>query len=105
MREFCSKILRPSLGTQLADQEFDVAVIDLMFNECGLALANKLSVPSVGYWAFSFSSGVQVLISTNMPGVALVQYVGVHHDGSPSFPRACHDVKAWSEDELFRKIL
>ena len=61
MEEFCSQILKPSLVEELLDEKFDVAIIDLMFNECGLALANQLGVPSVGYWAFSFASGVQVL--------------------------------------------
>jgi hypothetical protein len=62
MEEFCSQILRPSLVEELLDEKFDVAIIDLMFNECGLALAHELGVPSVGYWAFSFASGVQVLV-------------------------------------------
>ena len=61
MEEFCSQILRPSLVEELLDEKFDVAIIDLMFNECGLALAHDLGVPSVGYWAFSFAFGVQVL--------------------------------------------
>ena len=60
MTEFCSKILRPSLVEEFLDEKFDVAIVDLMFNECGLALANELGAPAVGYWAFSFSSGVQV---------------------------------------------
>ena len=60
MTEFCSKALRPSLVEEFLDEKFDVAIVDLMFNECGLALANELGVPAVGYWAFSFSSGVQV---------------------------------------------
>ena len=62
MEEFCSQILRPSLVEELLDEKFDVAIIDLMYNECGLALAYDLGVPSVGYWAFSFSFGVQVLV-------------------------------------------
>ena len=41
------------------EEEFDFAIIDLMFNECGLALAHHLGLPVVGYWAFSFASGVQ----------------------------------------------
>jgi len=67
MAEFCSQVLRPSLVEELLDQKFDVAVIDLMFNECGLALAHQLGVPSVGYWAFSFASGVQEYTSMGAP--------------------------------------
>ena len=46
---------------EFIDEKFDVAVVDLMFNECGLALTHELGVPSVGYWAFSFAAGVQVI--------------------------------------------
>jgi len=59
MEEFCGQLLRPSLVEEFIDEKFDVAVVDLMFNECGLALTHELGVPSVGYWAFSFAAGVQ----------------------------------------------
>ena len=36
-----------------------MAIVDLMFNECGLALAHHLDLPTVGYWAFSFAGGLQ----------------------------------------------
>ena len=54
------------LGDYVADAitkdptPYDIAIVDLMFNECGLALAHRLGAPAVGYWAFSFSSGWQV---------------------------------------------
>ena len=32
--------------------------VDIIYNECGLALAfNSLKTPVMAYWAFSFSSG------------------------------------------------
>ena len=63
MEEFCSQLLKPSLIEELLGKKFDVAIIDLVYNECGLALANHLEIPSVGYWAFSFSSVNQVLFT------------------------------------------
>ena len=57
---FCSVVLAPPLVAELAEAGFDLAIVDLMFNECGLALASHLRIPAVGYWAFSFASGVQV---------------------------------------------
>ena len=57
--KFCQLMLDPELITELQDQNFDLAIVDLMFNECGLALAHHLGLPPVGYWAFSFASGVQ----------------------------------------------
>lgn len=41
----------------LKREEFDIAIIDLIFNECGLALLHQLKIPSIGYWALPFSSG------------------------------------------------
>lgn len=39
-------------------EKFDVALVDLVVNECGLALAYHLGVPVVGYWAFALSRNV-----------------------------------------------
>jgi len=64
-KEFCSKILSDKLWALIENEEFDIAVVDLMFNECGLALTNRLGIPSVGYWAFSFAGGQQEF--TTMP--------------------------------------
>ena len=95
MGEFCGQVLRPSLVEELLDQRFDVAVVDLMFNECGLALAHQLGVPSVGYWAFSFASGVQV---TNKGVYRFGGFdsilLGVYHHGGSTFACASYDVKA-----------
>ena len=35
-----------ALKSWLREQKFDVAVVDLLYNECGLALANYLGLPS-----------------------------------------------------------
>ena len=56
---YCDTILHPDNLQRLEREKYDVAIVDLMFNECGLALAHHLGLPSVGYWAFSFASGAQ----------------------------------------------
>ena len=61
--KYCETILDEELVTELEEDHYDIAIIDLMFNECGLALASHLRIPAVGYWAFSFASGVQVSIN------------------------------------------
>jgi len=65
LTEFCSKIHSDKLWKLLEQTVFDIAVVDLMFNECGLALTHRLGIPSVGYWAFSFAGGQQEF--TTMP--------------------------------------
>ena len=35
-----------------------MAIVDLIYNECGLALASQgLKLPTMAYWAFSFAGG------------------------------------------------
>ena len=58
----CENMLGDYVGDAITKDPtpYDIAIVDLMFNECGLALAHRLGAPAVGYWAFSFSSGWQV---------------------------------------------
>ena len=53
-----------SISSWLEEEEFDVALVDLVVNECSLALAHHLGIPAVGYWAFALSRNVHsVLLS------------------------------------------
>lgn len=45
------------LYNSLKEAKFDIAIIDIIFNECGLALLHQLKIPSIGYWALPFASG------------------------------------------------
>jgi hypothetical protein len=55
VKSYCEQfITNDQLVRRLREERFDVALVDLIYNECGLAMAHKLGVPSVGYWAFSF---------------------------------------------------
>ena len=67
MAQYCNTILNPHNIELLAASKFDLAVVDLMFNECGLALTHHLNIPSVGYWAFSFASGIQEFTTMEAP--------------------------------------
>jgi hypothetical protein len=49
---------------------FDLVIVDLIGNECGLALAKSLNVPIVGFWGFSFHGGeVMYTSSFNPPSI------------------------------------
>ncbi|CAL4077199.1 unnamed protein product, partial [Meganyctiphanes norvegica] len=55
---FCDALLgNEPLIHYLKAQKFDVAIVDLIYNSCSLALVNKLGIPPVGYWAMSFIGG------------------------------------------------
>jgi len=56
---FCHTLLsNQTLIEELKSEQFDLVIVDLIYNECGLALAaNSLDIPAIAYWAFSFSSG------------------------------------------------
>ena len=57
MRVFCMPFFQ-TLIEELKSEQFDLVIVDLIYNECGLALAaNSLDIPAIAYWAFSFSSG------------------------------------------------
>ena len=58
MRGACETQLSPQLYDRLSKHKYDVAFADLMFNECGLALAARLETPVVGF-GFSLTSGPQ----------------------------------------------
>ena len=54
----CESQLSSALFDRLSSKTYHVAFVDLMFNECGLALADKLGAPAVGF-GFSLTSGPQ----------------------------------------------
>ncbi|KAK7072886.1 putative UDP-glycosyltransferase [Halocaridina rubra] len=77
---FCSSLLeRDSLREELKRQKFDVAIVDLIFNECSLALAHNLGLPSVGYWAFTFAGGEPQYTTAFCPPSA-VPFILSHYD-------------------------
>ena len=45
------------LYEELEKEKFELAIIDILYNECGLAMLHQLGIPTVGYWAFPFASG------------------------------------------------
>lgn len=49
----CDSLLgNGNLVNSLRTSKFDVTIVDLFFNDCGLALAHDLSVPVVGFGNF-----------------------------------------------------
>jgi len=58
MGEQCHTLLsNEPLLAQLKAKGYKIGIIDLIYNECGLALLHHLGIPAVGYWAFQFASG------------------------------------------------
>ncbi|CAB3372114.1 Hypothetical predicted protein [Cloeon dipterum] len=56
LSSMCDRMLGDAkLMKQLRLSHFDVSIADLLTNECGLALASSLGVPTVGYWNLAFN--------------------------------------------------
>ena len=55
-----------------------VAIVDLLANECGLALANALKLPVAGFWGFNHI-GAEVMYTSNFnpPSVVPALYSGL----------------------------
>lgn len=54
----CSTLLGDeSLLAALNASRFTVALVDVIANECSLAVAHLLELPVVGYWGFPFQGG------------------------------------------------
>ena len=55
-----------------------VAIVDLLANECGLALANALKLPIAGFWGFNHI-GAEVMYTSNFnpPSVVPALYSGL----------------------------
>jgi hypothetical protein len=57
---YCDQMLgNQDLIKRLKSETFDVTIVDLLYNECGLALAHHIRTPAIGFWAQSFSGQVR----------------------------------------------
>ena len=64
---YCNQLLsNQDLIEELQEIKYDVAIIDVIYNECGLAFASEVLdiEANVAYWAFSFSRGEAELTTT-----------------------------------------
>ena len=57
----------PQLLHLLQTQTFDLVIIDLIGNECSIALAKSLQVPIIGFWGFPFHGGEAAYTSVFHP--------------------------------------
>ena len=54
----CQMILEDqTLFQQLNNSSFDLAIVDLIANECSLALARALGLPVATFWGFAYQGG------------------------------------------------
>ena len=66
MEAACEAVLDPLFISRLAATHWHVVLADLMFNECGLALAHSLAAPAVGF-GFSLNSGPAEFTTLDSP--------------------------------------
>eukprot|EP00095_Tigriopus_kingsejongensis_P007274 maker-scaffold144_size312663-snap-gene-2.33 protein:Tk07274 transcript:maker-scaffold144_size312663-snap-gene-2.33-mRNA-1 annotation:"udp-glucuronosyltransferase 2b31-like isoform 1" len=65
---FCHQLFQnQALITELREAQFDLVLMDLVYNECGLSLIAHLKLPYVGYWAFSFVNGEAEMTTVATP--------------------------------------
>ncbi|KAK8741965.1 hypothetical protein OTU49_002041, partial [Cherax quadricarinatus] len=84
---FCRTLLGDlPLRRHLRLQHFHVAIVDLIYNECSLALAHDLGVPSVGYWAFTFAGGEPQYTTAFSPPSVVPQILS-HYRDVMTFPQ------------------
>ena len=57
----------PELRSLLQNQTFDLVIIDLIGNECSIALAKSLQIPIIGFWGFPFHGGEAAYTSIPHP--------------------------------------
>ncbi|XP_066939205.1 UDP-glucuronosyltransferase 1A10-like [Macrobrachium rosenbergii] len=82
---FCSTLFeQEQLIYHLRRQQFDIAVVDILYNECSLALAHHLNLPSIGYWAFTFAGG-EPQYTTAFSPPSSVPFILSHYGDSMSF--------------------
>jgi len=68
----CKMILEDrTLFNQLKKLQFDLAIVDLIANECSLALARALGLPVATFWGFGFQGG-EVMHTSNWNPPSLV---------------------------------
>ena len=61
----CKMVLEDrKLFNQLNASQFDLAIVDLIANECSLALARALGLPMAILWGFGFQGG-EVMYTSN----------------------------------------
>ena len=77
-----------SLMTFLAEQQFDLAIIDLIANECSLALARVLQLPVASYWGFGHQGG-EVIHTSNLNLPSLVPTFMSGFSRNMSFSQRC----------------
>ncbi|XP_068232745.1 UDP-glucuronosyltransferase 1A10-like isoform X2 [Palaemon carinicauda] len=82
---FCSTLFgQEQLIDHLRRRDFDIAIVDLLYNECSLALAHHLGLPAIGYWAFTFAGGEPQYTTAFCPPSS-VPFILSHFEDSMTF--------------------
>ena len=85
----CRMILQDkTLLTELARENYDLAIVDLIANECSVALARALGLPVASYWGFGYQGG-EVLHTSNLNLPALVPAFMTGYSRNMNFQQRC----------------
>ena len=85
----CRMILQDkTLLTELAEENYDLAIVDLIANECSVALARALGLPVASYWGFGYQGG-EVLHTSNLNLPALVPAFMTGYTRNMNFQQRC----------------
>ena len=85
----CRMILQDkTLLSELAREKYDLAIVDLIANECSVALARALGLPVASYWGFGYQGG-EVLHTSNLNLPALVPAFMTGYSRNMNFQQRC----------------
>ena len=79
-RTHCDSLFNSKVfADKMNSTKFDVALVDLFTNECGLAYVRSLNIPVAGFWGWSFtSSEVGHTSVMNLPSHVPATFSGLH---------------------------
>ena len=75
---------------ELQEEQYNVAIVDVVYNECALVLLHHLGIPAVGYWAFPFSSGEADVTTAFLPPSHVPAGLSGYSDRMSFFQRFCN---------------
>ena len=85
----CRMILQDkTLLTELAREKYDLAIVDLIANECSVALARALGLPVASYWGFGYQGG-EVIHTSNLNLPSLVPAFMTGYTRNMNFQQRC----------------
>ena len=76
------------LQEELASENYDLAIVDLLANECSVSLARGLGLPVASFWGFGHQ-GCEVMHTSNLNLPALVPALMSGNTRRMNFQQRC----------------